>query len=119
MPSSLGYVDDQLTGCDCFMIYTVNELYHVISREALYPAESACCLINPAARLRQRGVSVVLAGNPDSVHLHRMMGAGLEVIRDFRGQCDTVVESYLSALAVENGFCGSCRISEKENPLNN
>ena len=65
VPTSQGYVDDHLACCECFTIYTIDESHHIVSKESFYPSQAGCCVISPAARLRQNGVDLVLAGKVD------------------------------------------------------
>jgi predicted Fe-Mo cluster-binding NifX family protein len=98
VPTSQGYVDDHLACCECFTIYTVDDDYHIISCENFRPSEAGCCVVSPAARLRQQGVTVVLAGNIDGPVYTRMLGFGMEVVRNHHGEADNVVRHYLDKL---------------------
>ena len=98
VPTSQGYVDDHLACCECFTIFTIDDSYHIVSQEDFRPSEKGCCVVSPAARLRQNGVDVVLAGNIDGPAYTRMLGFGMEVVRNHYGEAEKVVLNYLEKL---------------------
>jgi predicted Fe-Mo cluster-binding NifX family protein len=99
IPTTQGFVDDHLACCECFTIYTVDDALNIVSQENFRPSENGCCVISPAARLRQNGVDVVLVGNVDGPAYTRMMGFGMEVLRNYHGETDMVIRNYLKKLS--------------------
>jgi predicted Fe-Mo cluster-binding NifX family protein len=99
VPTYQGFVDDHLACCESFTIYTVDEYFNIILQEDFRATEKGCCIVSPAARLRQNGVDIILAGNIDGPAYTRMMGFGMEVIRNHYGEADRVVKNYLEKLS--------------------
>jgi predicted Fe-Mo cluster-binding NifX family protein len=117
IPTSQGFVDDHLACCECFTIYTIDDSFNIISQEDFRPSEAGCCIVSPAARLRQNGVDIVLAGNIDGPVYTRMMGFGMEVVRNHYGEANRVVKNYLEKLS----GCG-CKHNDPQSckgPINN
>jgi len=117
VPTRQGFVDDYLACCECYLIYTVDDDLQVVSREPYYPIPGGCCADSPVARLRQSGVSVILAGNVESSLYSRMTGFGLEVHRNLHGDADRVVRDFLGSL--DSGAWHLDKNSLQEDHLNN
>jgi len=117
VPTRQGFVDDQLACCEYYTIYTIDERHKIISRETVFPEMGSCCSLNPAARLRQKGVSIVLAGNIESSLYTRLTGSGMEVYRNFHGETDKVVKSFIHQFI--EGDCEYCRLNDQPDHLNN
>jgi len=103
IPTRQGFVEDHLACCESYTIFTIDEKFNIIEREIVYASEADCCAESPVARLRQTGVSVVLAGDIESSLYTRMTGFGLEVHRNFHGVVDNVVKSYLDKMISDKG----------------
>ena len=98
VPTRQGYIDDHLECCESYTIYTVNEDMEITAKDVIYPFEVGCCMANPAIRLRQCGVTQVLAGSVEDSVYDRMTGFGLEILREFHGMADQVVNKYLGKM---------------------
>jgi predicted Fe-Mo cluster-binding NifX family protein len=117
VPTRQGFVDDHLACCEYFTIYTVDDFFNIVLREDFKPSESGCCIVSPAARLRHHGVDIILAGNIDGPAYTRMMGFGMEVVRNHYGEADRVVKDYLEKLA--GCSCMDNKTKQCEDPINN
>ena len=109
IPTKNERVDSHFGHADQFSVYTLED-GRVLESEVLDSLEGCGCKSNIIQLLKQRGVSVMLAGNMGEGAYQKLHASGIEVIRGCSGNTDRIVRAYLSGeLADRDILCHTNR----------
>jgi predicted Fe-Mo cluster-binding NifX family protein len=99
-----GYeVDGHFGHCEMYTVFTIDE-DNKIEKSEILPSSHGCgCKSNIASVLKQKGVSVMLAGNMGDGALNVLNCHGLEVYRGCSGNVTLLVETFLQGKIGDSG----------------
>ena len=103
LPGRNGLVDDHFGHCEYFAIYETDGSGKIAGLEKMQSPQSCGCKSGVAEQLKEKGVSVLLAGNMGAGALNRLNANGIEVIRGCSGTLEDVLASYLSGNLKDSG----------------
>ncbi len=103
LPARDGRIDDHFGHCEYFGIFGIGADGEIISRERLDSPQSCGCKSGVAEQLKDRGVTLLIAGNMGTGALNRLSACGIEVIRGCSGQLEDVLKAYLSGSLKDSG----------------
>ncbi len=103
VPTKGNIVDSHFGHCDSYTIFSVDENKKIISSELLPSPQGCGCKSNIATTLREKGVSVMLAGNMGDGALNVLSRQGIQVFRGCAGDVKQVAESYLQGQIGDSG----------------
>lgn len=107
IPTRGELVDDHFGHCEAYTIYSIED--RSIKETEIYEAPKGCgCKSDIAPRLKEKGVTLLLAGNIGEGALNVLRSVGIEVIRGCSGRAEKVVEAYLAGNITDSGIgCSS------------
>lgn len=113
VPTVNGMVDDHFGHCDHYTIFEVDDNRQIVGEETL-PAGTGCgCKSGIALDLRQKGVSIMLAGNMGDGAKDVLTANGIHVIRGCSGDIRQLINDYMAGKIHDCGVgcsshdCGS------------
>ena len=102
IPTKNDRIDSHFGHAKMFRIYSVDQSNITLQEEV--PANEGCgCRSNIISTLRQKGVSVMLAGDMGEGAYYRLMSEGIEVIRGCRGNTETLAREYATGALMDDG----------------
>jgi predicted Fe-Mo cluster-binding NifX family protein len=102
IPTKNNYVDSHFGHTDEFQVFTIQEGV-VKDTERVDSSQGCGCRSNIIGILKEKGISVMLAGNMGDGAFQKLNAAGIEVIRGCRGKVEKVLEKYQSGHLVDDG----------------
>ena len=103
VPTRGNEVDDHFGHCEAYTVFSIDENKQVISSEIL-PSPNGCgCKSNIATVLKQKGVTVMLAGNMGNGALNVLTNQGIEVFRGNTGDINILVAEFLKGKVGDSG----------------
>ncbi len=103
VPTRGNIVDDHFGHCEMYTVFTVGEDKTIESSETL-PSPVGCgCKSNIASVLKEKGVTVMLAGNMGNGALNVLNNQGIQVFRSCHGDVRQLVETYLKGFVFDSG----------------
>lgn len=103
IPTRNQLVDDHFGHCEQYTIYSISA-DKKIEEEEVYAAPRGCgCHSDIAGILRQKGVSVMLAGNMGQGAVSKITAAGIDLYRGCSGQVKEIAESFLRNEITDSG----------------
>ena len=103
MPTRGNIVDDHFGHCEAYTVFTIDGNSKIESAEILPSPQGCGCKSNIAAILRQKGVSVMLAGNMGDGALNVLNSFGIQVYRGCTGDVRQVAEDFLQGEIGDSG----------------
>lgn len=104
IPTRGNVVDDHFGHCEFYTIYTVDNKNNIAETE-FYEAPQGCgCKSNVSTVLREKGVSVLLAGNMGQGAVNKISGEGIQVVRGCSGDVAQLANTYLKGFIVDSGL---------------
>jgi predicted Fe-Mo cluster-binding NifX family protein len=103
VPTNGNVVDDHFGHCQAYTIFTADENKQIIATETLPSAQGCGCKSNIASVLREKGVSVMLAGNMGDGALNVLGNQNIKVFRGCRGDVRQLAEAYLQGKIADSG----------------
>lgn len=100
-------VDDHFGHCEAYTVISIDQ--NRIKDSEILPSPQGCgCKSNIASVLKDKGVSVLLAGNMGQGALNVLNNHGIEVVRGCTGNINELVDSFISGQIKDSGFgCNS------------
>ncbi len=96
-------VDEHFGHCEFYTIFTISDQKAVIHIENL-PSPVGCgCKSNIASVLKEKGISILLAGNMGQGAVNVVSNQGITVVRGCIGNVNEVVSSYLNGTIGDSG----------------
>jgi predicted Fe-Mo cluster-binding NifX family protein len=103
IPTRGTIVDDHFGHCESYTIYSINKNKEIENAD-LFPAPQGCgCKSNIANVLKQKGVTIMLAGNMGQGAVNLILSAGIEVYRGCSGDIRKLVEDFLNEEISDSG----------------
>ena len=96
-------VDEHFGHCEFYTLFTISDLKTVINTEILPSPQGCGCKSNIASVLREKGVTVLLAGNMGQGAVNVISNQGITVIRGCLGKINEAVANYLSGKIGDSG----------------
>lgn len=103
IPTKGNVVDDHFGHCEHYTLYTVGENNIISDTEKLAAPQDCGCKSNIAGILKEKGVSVMLAGNMGNGALQVLNKHGIRVFRGCQGEVGQLVETYLKGFVFDSG----------------
>jgi len=104
VPTRGDKVDSHFGHCEFYTIVSISSENKITKTETLASPAGCGCKSNIAATLKEKNVSLMLAGNMGQGAVDKLSAAGIEVIRGCNGNVGTVVNDYLSGKITDNGL---------------
>lgn len=102
--TQLQTVDAHFGHCEFYTIFTISDQKVVVNSETLASPQGCGCKSNIAGVLRDKGVTLMLAGNIGMGAINVLNNNGIEVIRGCQGNINNVVVTYLSGNLQDSGL---------------
>jgi predicted Fe-Mo cluster-binding NifX family protein len=103
LPTRGTVVDDHFGHCESYTIFRVNENKEIVHEEQ-HPAPKGCgCKSNIISLLKEKGVTVMLAGNMGQGAVNKLQSAGIEVYRGCSGDIRKTAETFLAEKITDSG----------------
>jgi predicted Fe-Mo cluster-binding NifX family protein len=96
-------VDSHFGHAENFMIYNVSDKNEILDHELIPSAEGCGCKSNIVLRLKEKGVSVMLAGNMGSGAVNVLNSNGIRVYRGCEGDINDIIHDYLDGKINDSG----------------
>ena len=104
VPTRNNVVDDHFGHCEAYTVFTV-DANNKIDKAEMLPSPQGCgCKSNIAAILKEKGVSVMLAGNMGGGALNVLQNHGIQVFRGCSGDVQQLVETFLKGNIEDSGI---------------
>jgi len=104
VPTRGNSVDDHFGHCEAYTVFTTDENKKIISSEIIPSPQGCGCKSNIASVLKEKGVSVMLAGNMGGGALNVLNNHGIDVYRGNSGDIQKLVEAYLIGKIEDSGI---------------
>ncbi len=119
LPTKGNKVDDHFGHCEAYTIFTTDDNYKIISSEML-PAPQGCgCKSDIAAILKEKEVTLMLAGNMGNCALNVLLSHGIEVYRGNTGDVCELTEAFLLGKVGDSGVgCHQHELHGEEHQCN-
>lgn len=104
LPTRGTEVDGHFGHCEMYTIFSVDENNKIVNSEILPSPQGCGCKSNIASVLREKGVSVMLAGNMGDGALNVLRHQGIEVYRGCSGDVRQVAEAFLQGSVDDSGI---------------
>ncbi len=103
IPTRGNIVDDHFGHCEMYSIFTVND--GKITNSEILPSPQGCgCKSNIASILKEKGISIMLAGNMGAGAMNVLNMEGIEVIRGCSGDTRLVIDAYIKGIITDSGI---------------
>ncbi len=101
--TSSNQVDSHFGHCEFYSLFTIDSDKKVTSTELLPSPQGCGCKSNIASVLKDKGVTVMLAGNMGGGALNVLTSHDITVFRGCTGEITTVVNDYLMGKINDSG----------------
>lgn len=95
VPTIGGMLDENLTFCEVFTIFSVNESNKIVDSEILCTPQGCDCKNNIPLTLQQKGVTIMLAGTMPEYVKNVCKQHGIKVYQGYSGNVLVVAETFL------------------------
>jgi predicted Fe-Mo cluster-binding NifX family protein len=96
-------VDSHFGHCEFYTIFTISDQKVVLNTEILSSPAGCGCKSNIASVLKEKGVSVLLAGNMGNGAVNVISNQGITVVRGCEGEVNKVIMNYLGGTIDDSG----------------
>ena len=103
IPTRGTVVDDHFGHCEFYTLFTVNEAKEITGEETLPSPQRCGCKSNIASVLKEKGVTVMLAGSMGDGALNVLNNQGIRVLRGCKGDVRKLAEAYLKGFVLDSG----------------
>lgn len=103
VPTRNHMVDDHFGHCEAYTVFTINDQNKIEQSEMLPSPQGCGCKSNIATILKEKGVSVMLAGNMGGGALNVLQNQGIEVYRGCVGDVRQLTEAFLAGKISDSG----------------
>jgi predicted Fe-Mo cluster-binding NifX family protein len=97
-------VDAHFGHCESYTLFTISDQKAVTLTEIIPSPQGCGCKSNIASVLREKGVSVLLAGNMGNGAVNVITEHGITVVRGCEGNINQVVDNYLKGKVNDSGL---------------
>jgi predicted Fe-Mo cluster-binding NifX family protein len=103
IPTRGNVVDDHFGHCEMYTVFTTDTNSKVEQTEILPSPQGCGCKSNIASVLKEKGVTVMLAGNMGGGALNVLQSHGIDVYRGCSGDVRDIVEAFLAGKIGDSG----------------
>ncbi len=103
VPTRGNIVDSHFGHCEAYTVFTVDKNRKIEKAEILPSPQGCGCKSNIASVLKEKGVSVMLAGNMGDGALNVLNHQGIKVYRGCSGDVKEVVEAFMQDQINDSG----------------
>jgi predicted Fe-Mo cluster-binding NifX family protein len=103
VPTKGNVIDDHFGHCQFYTIFTVNTNQKIETVEILPSPRGCGCKSNIAAVLKEKGVTVMLAGNMGDGAFQILNQLGIEVYRGCSGDVRKSAEMFIKGTVLDSG----------------
>ncbi len=103
VPTRGNIVDSHFGHCEAYTIFRIDENKKIVGSEVLPSPQGCGCKSNIAATLRDKGVSVMLAGNMGDGALNVLTHNGISVYRGCTGDVQKVADDFAQGKIGDSG----------------
>jgi len=103
IPTRGNIVDDHFGHCEAYTVFSIDENKKIISSEILLSPQGCGCKSNIAGVLKEKGVTIMLAGNMGGGALNVLTNQGIEVVRGCTGEVRQLAETFLKGNIEDSG----------------
>lgn len=103
IPTKENVVDNHFGHCDRFTIFSIDEEMHITASETLPSLQGCGCKSNIAATLKNKGVTIMLAGNMGNGAVQVLQNQGIQVYRGCSGTVQQVAEDFARGNIADSG----------------
>jgi predicted Fe-Mo cluster-binding NifX family protein len=96
-------VDEHFGHCEFYTLFTISDQKAVLKTEVLPSPQGCGCKSNIASVLKEKGVTVLLAGNMGQGAVNVITNQGIAVIRGCNGNINDAVANYLGGKIGDSG----------------
>ena len=97
-------IDSHFGHCEFFTIFTLDDVKNEIQNKEVLPSPSGCgCKSGVAGILKDQGVKLLIAGNMGQGAVDVLLAAGIDVLRGYNGDVETVLSQWTSGTLVDSG----------------
>ena len=104
IPTRNNQVDEHFGHCESYTIFTIGEGNTIVSVESIPSPQGCGCKSNIASILKEKGVTVMLAGNMGGGALNVLNKQGIRVFRGTTGDVRKLTEAYLQGNISDSGI---------------
>lgn len=112
VPTRNNVVDDHFGHCESYTLFMINAEMGIESTETLPSPQGCGCKSNIIPILKEKGVTVMLAGNMGNGALNLLYENGITVYRGCSGNIKEVVNLFLQGAIADSGK--SCEHHDEE-----
>ncbi len=107
IPTKKEFIDGHFGHASEFTVFTINDR-QILDKELVQSDKGCGCKSNIIQELKERGVSIMLAGNMGEGAYQKLSFTGLEVFRGCKGKAEEIVNTYLNkGLQDQDILCAS------------
>ena len=117
VPTRGNVVDDHFGHCEMYSIFTIND-GKIINTEVLPSPQGCGCKSNIASILKEKGISIMLAGNMGEGAMNVLNMQGIEVVRGCSGDARLVIDAYIKGIITDSGIGCSHHENDGEHQCN-
>lgn len=103
VPTRGNVVDDHFGHCEAYTVFNIGENKKIIGSEILPSPQGCGCKSNIASVLREKGVSIMLAGNMGNGALNLLNSHGIDIYRGCSGDVRQLTEAFLEGEIGDSG----------------
>lgn len=96
-------VDAHFGHCESYTLFSISDQKAIVKTEILPSPQGCGCKSNIAGVLKEKGVTVLLAGNMGMGAVNVITSHGIGVVRGCEGEINTVVENYINGQLDDSG----------------
>ena len=104
VPTRENVVDDHFGHCAYYTLFTVDDDKNITDTETLPSPQGCGCKSNIASVLKEKGVTVMLAGSMGDGALKVLSDQGIKVFRGCKGDVRKIAEGYLKGFILDSGI---------------
>lgn len=102
IPTKGERVDDHFGHCENFTIYSVDSVNHITNKELYHTPKGCGCKAGLAELLKQKGVTILLAGNIGQGAISKIQSAGIELYSGCTGSGENLLQEYLKKELIQS-----------------
>lgn len=119
VPTRGNEVDNHFGHCEEYTVFNIDENKKIVSSEMLPSPQGCGCKSNIAAILKEKGVSIMLAGNMGNGALNVLNSHGIDVYRGCSGNVNQLAQAFLLGEIDDSGEgCHQHEVPGKDHQCN-
>lgn len=103
VPTRGNLVDEHFGQCETYTIFSIDQNKKIINSEIIPSPQGCGCKSNIAGVLKEKGVTVMLAGNMGGGAVNVLNNHGIDVYRGCAGDVRQLTEAFLDGVVMDSG----------------